>query len=361
MYSDCQLDAQDVIDGLDFFLARDPESDQEVRERMVRFGSIANMVLELPQSKEFHSDSCQKRLLERPVTEDLVVKGFRLVLRREPESRKVIEDKIEHISSQSVLIADINGSEEAQYLAKRFAFFASAEFNAEPKAIFLHVPKTAGKSFTELARNVYGDKAVIERARQFYPEASWCAASLVGGHLQYHQYERMTTKRVFVAVVRDPVERAISNFNFIRNEDARRGRSRADQGFDYDDLKRTIRDSPFRVEFIKNLQCRYLSGKRTFDGVMQSFERDAFIIGHFSNMEQWLSRVAKRLGWANADLPRVNMAPNPEYLESYRRDEELIDILTSGNREDQLLCDFIREQGVYESQGEDFDYSPFQP
>ena len=223
--------------------------------------------------------------------------------------------------------------------------------------IYLHIPKTAGKAFEQLAEKNYVNDCSLSTSGKFSWDA-WKECTLVGGHFFYSRYDGMSGRRLFLSVIRDPVDRAISRFNFYKNDSAG-VKFRKVRGFDHDDLLKTIRRSTYREEFINNYQCRYLSGKRKFSAVQKAFKGDAFIVGHYEEMDKWLALVGERLGWSDLSLPKVNVATDPFYMNQYKEDKVLIDLLRKRNREDYRLFDFVKQHGVYESFGSDFDYAPF--
>jgi hypothetical protein len=69
--------------------------------------------------------------------------------------------------------------------------------------------------------------------------------------------------------------------------------------------------------------------------------------------------MGDRLGWSDFSLPKVNVAADPLYMNQYKEDNVLMEFLRNRNREDYRLLDFVKQHGVYESYGSDFDYAPF--
>lgn len=355
--SEYSLTTEELRKGYRLFLGRKPRSKTEIRKAIGAYRTVSGMNDALLHSREFNSTLCKIRLKLKRATPELFNIAYELLLRRPVESEGLAMLRARKVNSQLKLVKDIIRSEEALQQADRFRMLSKPALNASPKTIFLHIPKTAGSSFYKLATSIYSERASFNTTGEI-PEQGFAGANIIGGHFSYSTYEQMTGQRVFLALVRDPVERAVSNFNFYKNEEQGR-EQRISENFDHEDMKKTLRESPFRKGFIHNIQCRYLSGRPAFSSVKSAFKRDVFIVGHFQNLSSWLTIVGERLGWPTVELPRKNVASNPDYLEQFQSDAELIDILRTQNEEDFALSEFIMQNGVYESQGPGFDYSPF--
>jgi FkbM family methyltransferase len=112
----------------------------------------------------------------------------------------------------------------------------------DPPRVFLHIPKTAGTTLTEALRPVYGPQA-----QGFFPENpfqpdrydtaahSFGPGDLVHGHFQLSAPFRAATGARFLTVLRDPVDRALSEFlhGIDRNMRTSFGASVAARGFDW--------------------------------------------------------------------------------------------------------------------------------
>ncbi|MBT4522842.1 MAG: sulfotransferase family 2 domain-containing protein [Halieaceae bacterium] len=345
------------MDVFNLLLGRSPVSEKVIQRNLNNNRSTSTVVQRVLQSREFKSDKCRVRLQSIPVTEQLVIDAYRIMLGYELKSRARIESIITGTQSQWELVNAL--ADSAQYKEKGIieSFVGTKAFNQIPKTIYLHIPKTAGKAFEQLADRNYGERSALSTTGK-YPWDVWQSASLVGGHFFYSRYNEMTTERLFLSIVRDPVERAISRFNYYRHQEAGQER-RKSRNFDHDDLKKTIKNSGFRDEFVDNYQCRYLSGATNLRAVKKAFSRDTFIVGHYDEIGRWLETVGQRLGWSELELPKVNVASNPDYMAEYHSDNELIALLKKRNKEDYKLLTFIRKHGVYESAGPGFPYSSF--
>lgn len=98
----------------------------------------------------------------------------------------------------------------------------------KPTLIFLHIPKTAGKSFTYIlgreykkapAFHLYGSigevNDFIETLRQMDNETK-SRIKLITGHFKFGLHEYLPQPSTYVTFLRDPVDLAISHYYFVR-------------------------------------------------------------------------------------------------------------------------------------------------
>jgi hypothetical protein len=233
----------------------------------------------------------------------------------------------------------------------------SSAFNRQAKLIYLHVPKTAGQAFAALCEQNYpGATAVRDDGR--YDANRWTAARVVGGHFHYSCFSAAAPHHVFLAVVRDPVDRALSRFRWYQNRDPQNWRSREERGFDHESMSNTLRDSDYRMEFLHDLQCRYLGDSTCFDDTLKVMQSRNFIVGTFEELDRWVALIADEFGWPNRALPVVNRLTMDGPVSE---DEEMVAMLRTYNREDRRLYEFVREQGVFSSLSSDYDRGPLLP
>lgn len=92
----------------------------------------------------------------------------------------------------------------------------------EDQLCFLHIPKTAGSTFT----------AILDA--QFHVDKIWCAADrltpesanafkLFRGHLDYDVYQQLGRKPIYLSMLRDPLKRVISLYKFWQRARERGG------------------------------------------------------------------------------------------------------------------------------------------
>ncbi len=223
--------------------------------------------------------------------------------------------------------------------------------------VFLHIPKTAGtsqqsafKEYCGLGNYFWIGKDCPSGVTR-YPHELVGERPIVGGHKPLSFYPRGFDP-LFCAILRDPIERAISLFAYYSRPDlAATGRDtslRAVQlerwrakGIDPDSMSNSIRNCrPFRRE-ISNVQCRYLSrGRSTFASVNKSLQYADVLIGTVNQHERFRHELWELLDWVEAAPARMNRGQD-NYAAAFLQDEELVAQIAELNKEDQLLYDYV--------------------
>ena len=287
---------------------------------------------------------------------ETVIQGFRFILGREPESEQVIENHQALETIDSLRTALIS-SREFRLQYKTIAR-VNRIINERPRIVFLHIPKTAGSSFKALAARIYGLNY------HYFDVENWdnalCASfPIIGGHKGILDYINLNFDKIFIAVIREPVERAISLFNYYADDKDGQLEKRVSQGFRPDDFLGTIENTNFADDFINNLQCRYICGTEKFCDIKETIGKDKFVIGTYNNVNDWLAYLAEKLKWKYAKLPTMNVASNKRYLEQYYSDQNLINKLKLGNIEDSKLHEYINRHRVFTNIDDDSIFEKF--
>lgn len=337
-------------------------SDNKLQKQAERFATMQGLANRLVSREPFLGKANQLRLDNLYVTKEWLERIFFLFLDRRPneeEIRRILVGGWQRKRiSRGQFIRKLLKSREYKKKSSPYKLMKRMSFNSVPRTLFLHVPKTAGKSFEQLVIRNYGRSAVSLSTSGKFAAAEWNRSAVIGGHFIYPKFDGMTGKRLFLAVVRDPVYRALSRFNYYVNAEHQKD-FRIARGFDPGDPLKTMLYSSWKVEFVDDYQCRYLSGQPSLQGVMEAFQNDAFIVGTFDELRDWTTRVGSRLGWTDTELDRINVASDPDYMKELLANKELVENLRERNQEDYALYNFIRKRGVYESAGTEFDYSDF--
>jgi hypothetical protein len=347
-------------------LGREPENTFMVKEYIDGLTDISQLVEQIKISKEFNGDFCKQQLSDITANKELVTLAIQFFLARPPVESD-FTNFLDGVNNQYQLINIIfNCDEYRRDNYKRVyksgaeleALSKSVKFSDKPRLVYLHIPKTAGKSLQRVLEKNYGHNVSLTTSG-VANEHQWLNSTVIGGHITYPFYHSSPRTRLFVALVRDPVERALSRFNYYRSIQGPSYNKRESRGFDHSDLKKTIQNSVFREEFVDNYQCRFLSGKSTFRGLRYTLKKDNFVIGTMEHVDQLIKHIGSRCSWNSLDIPVINQATNTHYLDDLKQDKALIDMIKRLNREDYKLYEFIRNLGVYSSCSSDFDYRPY--
>lgn len=220
--------------------------------------------------------------------------------------------------------------------------------------VYIHIEKSAGTSQSGLLVDIYGRDDVFWKDNdmavdQFKDAARDVSRRVIGGHLSYTDLKNTKQYRLFTAVVRDPVSRAVSLFNYHawgRDEDNREQWRR--RGLDPSSMLRTIEQLPLFRGTISNQQCMALSGHKRFDAVEEVLRSENFVVGAYDRLDEFNARLAQMLSWENKPLPHINAAQRRDYRECILAEPGLEEEIFKLNQEDLKLYEFISQRGVYQ-------------
>jgi hypothetical protein len=196
-----------------------------------------------------------------------------------------------------------------------------------PTLIFMHVPKTAGRSLEALLeRHVpaaqtwdgYGDRAgreaAFEALRQL-PEAQRRNLRLVKGHFPFGIHEHLPQESEYLVFFRDPVDRVISLYHYIlrdathRLHDALVQRSMSLDAF--------VRSDLLPAAFC-NAQTRLLAGRSIGDDApcgeqvwaqaRANLDRHFGVVGLMERFEESVAVLGARYGWRRLHVPMRNVS-----------------------------------------------------
>ncbi len=176
--------------------------------------------------------------------------------------------------------------------------------------ISIHVPKTAGTSFRDTLRDVYGaehvrrldiaDNKLHLDQQPFDENVLPKKVKVVHGHMYYSLFQekfQMDRRIPIVTWLRDPVERVISNYNYLSKRLAEE-LNEEEKGLNIlAKMRRTLLEYA-RDEINRNRMSKFLDG----------IEPDAlFFIGITDHYSEDLRDLARLLGWKDFAEHRHNI------------------------------------------------------
>lgn len=94
--------------------------------------------------------------------------------------------------------------------------------------IFLHIPKTAGSTFTALLKRLYDESVIYQIKPPFYnkelsrlknlPIDQKIKAKLIVGHMPFGIHKYFPSSCGYITILRKPVERVISHYYFVKSD-----------------------------------------------------------------------------------------------------------------------------------------------
>lgn len=286
------------------------------------------------------------------ITREHVIWAYRLFLEREADSESSIQLHQEMASSIRQLRNNFLNSDEYKLIASIFWDFVDGKhFAAQSRCIFLHIPKVAGAAFSLLLTQNYENFCLPSVLFTDYTEREYTCATVYEGHFKYSSFCSHGVKLLYLAAVREPTSRALSLHNYYK---------RYFPTFWNPSLRASI-DADFTGQYIDNYQCRYISGQPSFDAVLEVWEKENFVVGCFDYLQEFVNTCADLLHWKNRELPRENVASDPNYKQKYLEEPGLMELLRERNQEDQKLYEYVKSKQVVNTIKPDFDLRPLYP
>jgi len=213
----------------------------------------------------------------------------------------------------------------------------------------VHTPKTAGTTIRETLQAILGRDSVYWVGHD-RPAAHWDNAdgnefakfSVVGGHVSALAFEKICRPKVFMAVVREPVRRAISLFEYIvRGPDKDHPLRGELTGLTI--LEAVEQSVKFRGE-ITNWQCALIGGEPTYSSALRSVCEREWLIDSQERLEDLVQKACAKFGWRAPAIITANENRQPDYFQQYNSDA-VIGLLSELNEEDYRLYEMLSGRG----------------
>ncbi len=224
-------------------------------------------------------------------------------------------------------------------------------------AVFVHIPKAGGTSLKNIMVLNYG-----KRYRDHHPRLNDLHKDpmqigrlrAVSAHRPFGYHEELVkayadvtgkqdeiceAKPVQFSVVRNPLDRLISLYNFVTTFPTH---------VCYEEMK-DLGPEDFFTQYRQgecgNLQCRFLAGRgndSTFENAKKNIENDFEIVVDLGSQDKLISHLSRKLGWK---LPPEKIVANqsPRKLTRSNISKELEEKLNARMDEDWKLFDYVCE------------------
>ncbi|MEH7237273.1 sulfotransferase family 2 domain-containing protein [Bacillus sp. JJ1562] len=94
--------------------------------------------------------------------------------------------------------------------------------NETPLLIFMHIQKTAGSTLRSILNKEFGkENTWFGRTLDELPKDRIDELKCVGGHFEYGIHENFTRPYTYLTMLREPVDRVLSYYYFLKNNPAR--------------------------------------------------------------------------------------------------------------------------------------------
>src|SRR5689334_6319058 len=96
---------------------------------------------------------------------------------------------------------------------------------SKPVLIFLHLPKAAGTTLTQIIERQYGASAILPLYDSSFGEELTVLSSsrmdnvrVVTGHVYFGAHAFLSRPSTYITMLRDPIDRVISHYYFVRGD-----------------------------------------------------------------------------------------------------------------------------------------------
>ena len=207
--------------------------------------------------------------------------------------------------------------------------------------IFLHIPKAAGSTLNRVIAQNYPPAAILKVGGK--TDAALLGAvtgevRLIAGHRPFGMHAQLTRPFTYITVLRDPVERVLSQYHFLKRV-AEHPLQRALASGELS-LRDYARQSP-------DSQTRYLAGSNTDDSTLLE-QAKTNLTTHFAvaglteRFDETVVLLQRALGWKVRPFANSNVSAGR--LKSGGHSREDLDAIRECNQLDLALYDFARER-----------------
>ncbi len=218
---------------------------------------------------------------------------------------------------------------------------------AQSQIVFVHIPKTAGSALIAALEQRFGAEghlrtrmqklekvwdnpasalawrtdqalrhALVAMTGSHYliprdaPKGAIDRAAVISGHFALGEQPPMRRRPVYVSLLRDPVDRFVSHFYFLRDLREREDRpgkrdTQVARRHDLDGYVDLIASG--RAIGVRNIQCRYIGGTERFEDARRAIDDKVFLAAPGERIDDFLALLAPAFDIAPVRAARVNV------------------------------------------------------
>jgi hypothetical protein len=215
----------------------------------------------------------------------------------------------------------------------------------DPLIVFFHAQRTAGTTLKDIFKKEYGDEQVYYQRTvdDFKPWKDLTDQDLqdykvYGAHDNFSDENLSQSRaRFYISVIRDPIERAKSLYNYLKTRPEHKLHQLAMDQDIYEFYKKAYEISP---NYVSDVQTLRVCGKKDFDYAKNIIEKHFSLLAPFEKIDEIVKileeffEFRKKGGFKKKEV-------NPNSLSDL--DEKTIKLIEEINKEDIKLYNYIKE------------------
>lgn len=246
-------------------------------------------------------------------------------------------------------------------------------FQQDPIAVFIHIPKTAGTTLNLVIERQYKPKNIVTiHTPQENLEAVTTIRSdraihkqtikAVKGHTFLGWHELLSQPCTYFTLLRDPVERFISNYFFLlRKEGHPVGQKLVEQQVSLEDFVGWPGEDNYQTRFLaKNINENSLDiqqtecNRQTLEQAKNNLKNHFSVVGTVEEFDTTLMLIKKTFGWNNIFYKVKNK--NQQRLPKSSISQSTLALIKEANKFDIELYQYAKEElrALVEEQGDSF-------
>ena len=243
----------------------------------------------------------------------------------------------------------------------------------DPIAVFIHVPKTAGTTLNLIIERQYNPQNIIsiqtpqenlETVNKFRSDRAIYDRKIkaIKGHTFLGWHELLSQPCVYFTLLRDPVERFISNYFFLlRKKGHPLGQKLVEQQVSLEDFVGWSGEDNYQTRFlaknineanfdIKQNECT----RQTFELAKNNLKSHFAVVGTVEEFDQTLMLIKKNFGWNNIFYKVKNK--NQQRLPKSSIPQSTLALIKEANKFDLELYQYANEtlSTLVQEQGDSF-------
>lgn len=175
----------------------------------------------------------------------------------------------------------------------------------------MHIPKTGGLTLRRVIDKQYKKEDIIDLNLKKIKDYGHTLSnklrtkSFIYGHVRFGVHQYKTGPFQYITMLRDPVERIISTYYFIK-ENPKNNLHHVVKNMTLEQFVKE--DAPRIKKAIENHQTRFVSGKRVPDLEIakKNLSKHFAVVGITERYNESIFLMKKALGWGDIDYQKIN-------------------------------------------------------